>query len=190
MLEITGGPWSGHRGEEVSRENGVIRVREGKRILLVNEKHVEAIQEPAPVAEPQLPANRYGAHCARCGTWVAAGEGYLVHLTDEEDIDLIGRGKEWLVYHRDKKVCERNEHKRVAEEEVKQAHEKSSRAEISALRDRVQARTGLRKVADFFDDDRWQHGKTLETTEHYEAYEVFDLYPTKRLAGFSIRKRG
>jgi hypothetical protein len=40
MIEITRGPWAGHKGEEISRENGVVRIREGARTLLVNEKHL------------------------------------------------------------------------------------------------------------------------------------------------------
>jgi len=64
-----------------------------------------------PVSAPQT--NRHPGHCQACGQALSAGEGQLVHLTDEEQIDLTGGGNAWIMFCIDTTGCEtrRNENK-------------------------------------------------------------------------------
>ena len=60
--------------------------------------------KPSPVTT--VTANRYGDYCRKCGSWVEPGQGDLIQLTDEEDIDFLGGGKAWIVTHRFQTVCD------------------------------------------------------------------------------------
>jgi len=165
-------------------------------------RHVNCPPPTAQVSTPQaqvqtqathdeIRRNRRPDYCRRCGHMVPAGEGSLVHLEDEEDIDFIGKGQTWIVYHGDKVLCDKYIADDKREKQEKETQEAALKVEREELAAKVAA-TGVEQHDDWsWDDYRFSLGDTIAESEHYVARQYFDSYPgpDKVLLGFVIKAK-
>lgn len=134
-LYITGNHW--HQANSLENMTAdelkaakKIAVKDG-RWTTVWASDLEATQKPATTkAAPAPKTNKYECHCRACGQHLAVGEGTLVHLTDEEDIDFIGQGNQWITYCLDTEACAARRSQAQAEREAERKAEQE-RAEES-----------------------------------------------------------
>lgn len=91
------------------------------------------VAQTQPEPEPAPKTNRYPGHCQACGQPLAAGEGRLVHLTDEEDIDLLGGGHKWIMFCNDTAGCEARRTEISAEKAAAAKREQERIAEEATL---------------------------------------------------------
>lgn len=92
----------------------------------------KASQPETVKSEPKI-VNRIAGHCRKCGEYLPAGQGELVRLYDEEDIDFIGGGSKWIVFCLDKDGCESRHQAYQAEKKAEAEREAERQATIAQL---------------------------------------------------------
>lgn len=146
---------------------------------------VKGISLLAP--ERNVMRNRHPDHCRACGKFLQAGEGELVHYTDEEDIDYLGGGKSWVVYCIDTQGCQARVNATKAEVQRAGERRESLDDEAAQLSKRVAAQTGMEESTDWsWDDYRFSVGEIIAESEHHVAREYKEGDTT---ISFVIKKR-